>query len=104
MTIIFPCDCGSCYECSAREWFRIESHPRYTKQPLIVSRHVKKLFDSWVDSWAYKQEHLKTAEEAFAHNSLPLSVTNESHDQKKSRLKREHDTRMREAFLYGRQR
>lgn len=103
MTIIFPCDCGSCYECRVREWFRIQTHPVYKenhprREQLILSRGQAEIMERWA------QEHPKTAEEAFAHNSPPLSVTNESHDQKKSRLKREHDTRMREAFLYGRQR
>lgn len=102
MTIIFPCDCGSCYECSAREWFRIQTHPVYkqkysTRQPLIVSRRQAEM----MEYWAKENARMDDVSEQLARTP---SVTNESHDQKKSRLKREHDTRMREAFLYGRQR
>lgn len=82
MTIVFPCECGKCVEC----WMSRPSFVLKDRSPIIfASRMMMKHINSWA-----KPEYPTTPEESV--------VTNESHDQKKSRLKKHHLEGMHKAL------
>ncbi len=81
--IIFPCSCGQCMECR----FGIEVMTYGSnREPLIFSRRMVEAINSWRDL----PETPTTSTQAV--------ITNESHDQKKSRLKKQHMDAMDRAF------
>jgi hypothetical protein len=90
MAIIFQCDCEKCFECYSRRHLDMKHYyGRNKPRPLIVSRHTKSAIDKWAQEYPQNK-----AQALVSDHYTGMARDYESHEQRKSRLKKQHDEAM----------